>query len=263
MRRFVYYNAASAGAALLLDLYPATLAYSLRKLRTAYSGACIRVRRSSDNAESDIGFNAGVLDTAALLSFVGAGNGFVTTWYDQQGSNNFTQSTLNNQPRIVNSGSLEVENTMPCIRFVDGNKELQLASLSIGNSWIFGVTKMDIGTGAPGQLWLSEYPNLDFLLYGRSDQPATAASSINNANYVNGVLENLTFRAATYNKLNGVQSLITISANMAAFSNLEFGRSASTIPSYNANQELIIYNSDQSANRTAIEININSYYNVY
>ena len=43
---------------LLLDDYPnSAVAYSLRKLRTAYTGAAIRVRRSSDNAEQDIGFN--------------------------------------------------------------------------------------------------------------------------------------------------------------------------------------------------------------
>jgi hypothetical protein len=44
-------------ASLLLDTYSgAAVAYSLRKLRTAYSGSAIRVRRSSDNAEQDFGF---------------------------------------------------------------------------------------------------------------------------------------------------------------------------------------------------------------
>lgn len=39
--------------------------------------SAVRVRRSSDNAEANIGFTAeGYLDTAALLAFVGAGNGF-------------------------------------------------------------------------------------------------------------------------------------------------------------------------------------------
>ena len=244
----------------LLDLYPATAAYSLRKLRSAYTGAAIRVRRSLDNTEQDIGFLGDELDTVSLLSFVGVGGGFVTTWYDQQGSNNFTQSILGNQPRIVNLGVLEIENTKPCIRFIDGNKELRLSSLSAGNSWIFGVTKMN---NLSGSLWLSEYPNLDFLLYGRSDQPATTASSIDNSNYVNGVLKNLVFRAETFNELNGFQKLITVSANMNAFLNLELGRSESVIPGNNANQELILYNSNQSANRTAIETNINNYYNVY
>jgi hypothetical protein len=43
---------------LLLDLYPnAAVAYSLRKLRNAYTGPAIRVRRSVDNADQDFGFN--------------------------------------------------------------------------------------------------------------------------------------------------------------------------------------------------------------
>jgi hypothetical protein len=57
---------------LLLDDYPnAAVAYSLRQLRTAYTGAAIRVRRSSDNAEQDINFVSGDLDTQSLLDFVG------------------------------------------------------------------------------------------------------------------------------------------------------------------------------------------------
>lgn len=57
---------------LLLDLYPnAAVAYSLRKLRTAYTGSTIRVRRSSDNAEQDIAFVGNDLDTQTMLDFVG------------------------------------------------------------------------------------------------------------------------------------------------------------------------------------------------
>ncbi len=57
---------------LLLDLYPnAAVAYSLRKLRTAYTGSAIRVRRSSDNAEQDIAFVGNDLDTQTMLDFVG------------------------------------------------------------------------------------------------------------------------------------------------------------------------------------------------
>jgi hypothetical protein len=57
---------------LLLDTYPnAAVGYSLRQLRTAYTGAAIRVRRSRDNAEQDINFVSGNLDTQSLLDFVG------------------------------------------------------------------------------------------------------------------------------------------------------------------------------------------------
>lgn len=57
---------------LLLDTYPnASVAYSLRKLRSDYTGSAIRVRRSVDNAEQDIAFVANELDTTTMLDFVG------------------------------------------------------------------------------------------------------------------------------------------------------------------------------------------------
>lgn len=93
----------------LLDLYPnAAAAYSLRKLRSAYTGSAIRVRRSSDNTEQDIGFTiSGDLDTSSLTSFCGSGNGFVTTWYDQSGNNlNFYNSTAIYQPQVYSNGTI-------------------------------------------------------------------------------------------------------------------------------------------------------------
>ena len=51
-----------------------TASYSLRKLKNAYTGSAIRVRRSLDNAEADIGFDGTDLDTTALMDFVGYQN---------------------------------------------------------------------------------------------------------------------------------------------------------------------------------------------
>jgi hypothetical protein len=72
---------------LLLDTYPnAAVAYSLRKLRTAYSGSAIRVRRFVDNTEEDFGFDTnGDLDIAGIESFFGnnlllQSENFNTTW---------------------------------------------------------------------------------------------------------------------------------------------------------------------------------------
>ena len=103
----------------LLDTFPgATMAYSVRKLRSAYAGNALRVRRSSDNAEQDIGFVGADLDTSSLLSFVGAGNGFVTTWYDQSTSGiNPVQATTTKQPKIVSSGAVETINGKPALLF--------------------------------------------------------------------------------------------------------------------------------------------------
>jgi PKD repeat protein len=117
----------------VLDLYTnADLAFSMRKLRAAYLGSCIRVRRSSDNTEQDIGFASnGVIDVSAMLSFVGVGNGFVVTWYDQSGNGrNITQSTGSNQPQIVFTGAIAIRNGLPCIRYSASTTTMALVTSS-------------------------------------------------------------------------------------------------------------------------------------
>lgn len=61
-----------AGFTGILDEYSgAAAAYSVRRLSSTYTDGLIRVRRSSDDTEQDIGFDAnGDLDTTALLAFV-------------------------------------------------------------------------------------------------------------------------------------------------------------------------------------------------
>jgi len=95
----------------LLDTYSgAAAAYSLRLLDSTYTGSAIRVRRSSDNTEQDIGFNVfSELDTVSLLAFAGTGDAFVKTWYSQTGSNDATQTITALQPQIVSSGAVIVD----------------------------------------------------------------------------------------------------------------------------------------------------------
>ena len=78
-----------------LDPYPnADAVYCVYRLYSSYTGSLLRVRRSSDNTEQDIGYDSnGYLDTASLLAFVGANDGFVTTWYDQSGNSNDATQT--------------------------------------------------------------------------------------------------------------------------------------------------------------------------
>ena len=118
----------------ILDLLSAQplAAYSLHKLRADYTGSAIRVRRSSDNAEANIGFTAnGDLDTVALLAYCGPGSGFVTTWYDQSGNGlNATQTTAANQPKIVSNGAIATENGRPAPRF-NGNAFFGSISVSL------------------------------------------------------------------------------------------------------------------------------------
>lgn len=132
-------HAAAGGSNLLLDesgLSGATGAWSVRKLRSAYSGSCLRVRRSSDNTEQDIGFSGNDLDTSALTTFCGAGNGFVVTWYGQIGTINLTQATQANQPQIVASGSVITgANSKPALDF-DGTADVLAQSSGTLDSFI-------------------------------------------------------------------------------------------------------------------------------
>ena len=114
---------------LMLDDFPGSfVAWSLRKLRNAYSGSCIRVRRSSDDSEQDIGFSSNALDTTDLDSFCGSNSCYVVTWYDQSGNGcDITHATASKQPRIVNSGTLETVNSLPAVLF-DGTDDVLISA---------------------------------------------------------------------------------------------------------------------------------------
>lgn len=87
----------------LITTQPAA-AYGFRKLRAAYNGSCLRIRRSSDNAEQDIGFVGTDLDTAAIATFIGGGSGFIRTWYDQStNANNLGNAMTTAQPTYGSS----------------------------------------------------------------------------------------------------------------------------------------------------------------
>lgn len=95
-------------------------AYSMRRLKAAYAGQAIRVRRASDNTEQDIGFVGNDLNAGALLTFVGAGDGFISKIYNQAGGLPFdlAQTTAILQPRIVLAGALVTSNGKVCPDFM-------------------------------------------------------------------------------------------------------------------------------------------------
>lgn len=126
------------------SLSPAPRAvFSLRKLISTASN-CLRVRRSSDSTEMDIGFAGRLIDTTTLLSFVGAGSGFVVTWYDQTGNGeDATQATAANQPRIVNSGVYDEK-----VIWDGTNDSLKITSLTQGSAYfaVYGLMQHAVAT---------------------------------------------------------------------------------------------------------------------
>lgn len=262
---------------LLLDTYSsAIVAYSLRKLRTAYSGAAIRVRRSSDNTETDIGFVNNALDTASLLTFCGAGDGFVTTWYDQSGnSKNATETTTARQPQIVGNSVIFLLNGKPVVSCstVDPWGRMT-ATLNISQPISVFVLALPNSNAVSFKIILSaaNQANTDagFEISVDSSIPATRTylySGVAIGDSVNRPLYSLISTLS-----NGNNSYFYHNDNLVASGNagtnnvgtLFLGRNWNQTANYNTGyQEIVIYNSNQTTNRANINANINSYYSIY
>ena len=95
------------------------VAYSIRQLNENYTGPCMRVRRSYDNKEINIGFTVnGDLDTGSIIDHcILESTGFTTTWYDQSGNgNDAIQTTASLQPIIYDGTSIHTsENNLPSL----------------------------------------------------------------------------------------------------------------------------------------------------
>jgi len=76
-------------------------AYALRRLFGAYTGAQVRLRRSTDNAETDVYFDKyGYPVNFDVETWLEGGTGYVVTWYDQSGqANDLTQTSVTVQPK--------------------------------------------------------------------------------------------------------------------------------------------------------------------
>lgn len=275
-------------SAFLLDSYQnAAVAYSLRKLRDNYTGSAIRVRRSSDNTESNIGFtNTGNLDTSSLTSFCSGTNGFVTTWYDQSGNaRNATQTTAANQPQIVSSGSIELENTKPSVNFgTNANNwwmDLPSGALSASNLIsYFQVARVNTFAGSNAAVFAPSTGNSQGIEILQHDVISTPSYM-----RLNNIAKNNSANPLWTNNAQGMFSFISNASSTAAWNNANSVTLSSTTPMGTLNftgvyalgryaggsenvmsgewQELVIYQIDQTSNRTGIQNNINTYYGIY
>jgi len=273
-RRYIYFGS-FASVQFFSDLFgmPAAI-YSLRKL-TPNATNCIRVRRSSDNTEQDIGFVANSpnspIDTTALLSFVGAGNGFVTTFYDQStNGKNGLQSTASEQHQIVNAGSVILLNTKPTL----------LSSISGSNKFPYIISNTTFITAFTLTRIVSPV-TINYMLWNNSPQQgiwhgrlatdwgigSTPDGSL--ARFLtpydsNQVLGQFIMKSSSlFISKNGSAETNTGSANSSMTINEVGGRQSTAFTLAGNFQEIILYNSDKSTDRISIRDNINNYYNVF
>jgi len=267
-----------AGSLGLLDQYAgAAAAYSLRSLTLYYTGPVVRVRRSSDNAESD--FTATQVSDGTLDTFCGAGNGFVRTWYDQSGNGRHaTQTTTANQPQVVSSGALLQTNSKPALNFNGTSQRFDMPTIAFNMNAlsINIVSKADVSNNRmafaspdPNRVYV---PFLSSGIYYVGYAAAATAFNFGSSNLTFQYLVQLNAGSSTANALrNGAASTAVSSSSEAEIgTSLSVGSYKGQPPAFTATsfwggtiQEVIFYTSDQTSNQAGIASNINAHYAIY
>ena len=272
-------------------------AYSVRLLDTAvgvptYTGACMRVRRASDNVEADVGFDTSdelsltspISNTSDAQSYTDLADfvddtgtptsAFVRYWYDQSTSGvDAGQSTAGSQFKIYDSSTgIEERGSL-------GNEKPAL--VPTGNSIGFESIAVDLTSSDVSSFFVAESNNNFAVAVRFSDVEewlclAHANNTGTDGAYGNGLTKtNATVhfdgtsqtlpitRGAIHTQFRDTQTL----ASLVNFSGVD----GTAIDIENiANffrvfvyQELIFYKSDQTDNRADIEIDINGHFSIY
>jgi hypothetical protein len=256
----------------LLDTYPnAAAAYSTRLLRAAYSGNAIRVRRSGDNSETNIGFVSGNLDTANLTAFCIAGggtqNGFVVTWFDQSGnSNDITNATAAQQPQIVSGGSMLLVGTRPYLDLTGENLSKTLGAAISQPATIFLIGKNNPGGAVVGSIFSTSTSAANCIEIGtRTDINRTVI--FNNASAaVNALSITPANQTAYYALINGASSAIDVNGTTgtgttsATIDMIRLGSGPNWGNCVGYAQELVIYAANKSTDKANILTDQRTYF---
>jgi hypothetical protein len=286
---------------LLLDTYTgAAAAYSIRLLRTAYTGDAMNIIRASDSTATNIGFDGdGLLDTAAIASFCSGTTCRVFSWYDQSG-NGLDFGTLGvnlSRPIIYEAGAVITQNGLPSLKFPTAGNYSGLAKftntsyINNGNQAEIFVVASNANTTAANPfnysrivglrnassedynttnqfvgIWAINSPFNTKVISGQNNTwiySADTAFTIN-TQYLINYGKNGTDGFTSLNDLTPATG--TISAGNLAATRLQYGYdkvNGSDGGYKGSTQEVIVWNSEQSANRAGIKTNINTYYTIY
>ena len=261
---------------LLLDDYPlAEIAYSVRKLRTAYSGSAMRVRRTvAPFDEQDIGFNGVDLDEAAIVSFGGADPLTVSVWYDQSTNGvNAAQSTATEQPVIYDGSAVITKGGNPALSFETSLKYLQCASGLDFSDISMSSVYSDMNAG--GHILGMQTSNNDgWRLQSQSTGGRIRAGGTNVDSSLSNVSIHTLQTAFAYGG-NGTTYInqtgsSTVSASIGTTTSFNFKIGTTYNPgsfswAQGKQQEVVIWDSSSVDinDRTGIESNVNTYFSIY
>ena len=204
----------------------------------------------------------GSIDNVSVIQ--STANGFVTTWYDQSGnSNDATNSTAANQPKIVDAGVLVEENGKPAVDFDGVDDDLTLSSEILTDTHYMSMVAANTTKGRI----LGDNASYNYFL---------ESGATDNRYRINGIIYNLgtrifqTQELVTWSRITTssefFQDGTSINSATVIADDFKFKVIASNLTQLHSDgliQEIIIYDTDQSSNRVSIEQNINNHYNIY
>jgi len=197
---------------------------------------------------------------AGIPAYANTVNGFVETWYDQSGNgNDATQLTAGSQPKIVSGGSLvagglEIDGvddflSTSGISITQPISTFSVFTPSAAIGALYGANNHSLFTSSTNLLVMNNGTPListNSFSLGTENVVSAISNSALSESYVNGVEW-----ASGNSGTNGISGTLYVGRNT-------IGRTLDGLIT-----ELIIYPSDQSANRPAIETNINSHYDIF
>ena len=218
---------------------------------------------NSDQSDNRTALEANIGEAysiAGIPAYANTVNGFVETWYDQSGNGkDATQLTAANQPNIVYAGNLVAGG----LGFFT-NDLLETASLGASQPiTAFSVFTQDSASST---------------IYGSSGSHALITSSSNTISLNAGtalvssasigvgtpaLVSSLANSTSSFIFINGGNTTTGNAGTTGITGSLKLGSTNSNRAMEGELQEFIIYNSDQTANRIAIETNINSHYDIF
>ena len=186
-------------------------AFSLRRLRSAYAGPLVRVRRASDGAEADFGVGQRDVDWGTVLSFIGAGSASVPRWYDQSGNGrDFIQAAAADQP-----GLLLLANGRPGLVAV--GDRMTTAAFALGQPISFLCVYRRVAVVQVDFQNLFSSSAADAVTFYRSNTPASGNSLFSSAAFLsNDSAQPTGSRGAVGGTFNGAASLMEVNAALVA-----------------------------------------------
>ena len=281
---FLIYQPTDAPTSGLLATYTgAAAAYSVRQLSDK-AVICMRIRRDmgagnpGDDDETNIGFDAnGDLDTQAIADFCTTGTGYVTRWWDQSVNGNHADQPVGGtgsnafQPQIYNGTAVLTENGKPALDF-DGtndrltflNSGLDIGSLSscvVGkfNSLNQTAGMMQLSGASSNKRWYSPFEFSSTFRFGYTTTTSINGGASDTSQHLFTMMAGSTLGNASA-WIDGVfKNSTTLDSGISGSGGI--GDADSTYADCRV-QEVIVWGSDQSTNRTGIESDIDTYFQI-